>query len=230
MMSLGLSASVLVVPLLLIQDSSSNTILKGIINTNSKNSLTAYEMSGSTASFVIGEAPANSTTETVRATTILDNLSSELHPVAGTLAYDSITVVPADQIVSEQTTKPNTLVAPAHAVLPPPPPPPPAPPARAVPVVLQYVAPVVRAPVASYANIRFGQASWYAAPFGTCANTWLPFGTIVHVTNVSNGATTTCRVADRGPYVGGRILDLSEGTFSQIASTGTGVLNIKMQW
>ncbi len=228
MMSLGLSASVLVAPLLLIQDSSSNTILKGIINTNGKNSLTAYEMSGPTASFVIGEAPANSTTETVQATTILDNLSSELHPVAGTLAYDSISVVPADQIVSEQTTKPNTLVAPAHAVLPPPPPP--APPPRAVPVVFRYVAPVVRVPVVSYSNIRFGQASWYAAPFGTCANVWLPFGTIVHVTNVSNGASTTCRVADRGPYVGGRILDLSEGTFSQIASTGVGVLNIKMQW
>ncbi|NNN20276.1 MAG: hypothetical protein HKL84_10580, partial [Acidimicrobiaceae bacterium] len=119
-MSLGLSASVLVAPLLLIQDSSSNGVLNGIINTNSKNSLTAYEMSGTTASFVIGEAQPNSTTQTVVTTTILDDLSSELHPVAATLAYSSFSVVPADQIVLAQTAKPNLLVAPAHPVLPPP--------------------------------------------------------------------------------------------------------------
>lgn len=230
MMSLGLSASVLAAPLLLLKDSSSSTILNGIISTNSNNSLTAYEMSGTTASFVIGEAPANSTTETVGSTTIVDNLSSELHPVAGTLAYKSISVIPADQIVLAETDRPNTLLAPAHPVLPPPPPPSAAPPRqlRAVVTPVAHVAPAT--PVVSYTNTRYGMASWYGAPFGTCANTWLPFGTVVHVTNLANGATTTCRVEDRGPYVGGRVLDLSQGTFSQIASTATGVINIRMQW
>ena len=126
-MSLGLSASVLVAPLLLIKDSSSNAVLNGIVSTNSKSSLTAYEMSGTTASFVIGEDPAPSTTETVHATTITNDLSSELHPVSGTIAYRSISVIPADEIIVAQTTKPDTLVAPAHPVLAPPPPPPPPP-------------------------------------------------------------------------------------------------------
>ncbi|NNN20078.1 MAG: septal ring lytic transglycosylase RlpA family lipoprotein [Acidimicrobiaceae bacterium] len=90
---------------------------------------------------------------------------------------------------------------------------------------VHYVAPVV-----SYSSSRSGQASWYGAPSGTCANTWLPFGTLVKVTNLADGASTTCRVEDRGPYVGGRILDLSEGSFSQIANAGTGVINITMQW
>ena len=222
MMSLGLSASVLVAPLLLIKDSSSNAVLNGIVTTNSKSSLTAYEISGTTASFVIGEGSAPSTTETVSATTIMNDLSSELHPVSGTIAYSSISVIPADEIIVAQTTKPNTLVAPAHAVLPPPPPPPPP---RAVKAVVHYVTPVV-----SYPNTRVGPASWYFAPAGTCANTWLPFGTIVRVSNLANGASTTCRVEDRGPFVGGRILDLSASTFSQISSTSVGVINIRMQW
>ncbi len=219
-MSLGLSASVLVAPLLLINNSSSNAILNGII-TNGKDSLTAYEMSGTTASFVIGEAPANSTTGTVGSATISNNLSSELYPLASTLAYNSISVIPVGEIVMAETARPNTLVAPAHPVLPPPPPPPSY---HEVAITVTHPAPVV-----NYST-RYGKASWYAAAFGTCANTWLPFGTVLHVTNLGNGATTTCRVEDRGPFVGGRVLDLSEGTFSQIASLGTGVINIRMQW
>ena len=228
MMSLGLSASVLAAPLLLVNETSSSHVLNEILSTNSKNSLTAYEISASTASFVIGAATGQMTTEPVLATTTVDNLSSELYPVSSALAYGSISVIPADQIVVAQTFKPNTLVAPAHAVLPPPPPPPPPPPApapKAIPVAVRYVA-----PVAALTNLRTGQASWYSATPGTCANTWLPFGTMVRVTNLANGASTTCRVEDRGPYVGGRILDLSETSFSAIAGLGSGVINIKMQW
>lgn len=229
MMSLGLSASVLVAPLLLIENSSSNNVLNGIMSKSSKSSLTAYEMSGATASFVIGEAPANSTTEPVPTATIVDNLWSDLHPVAGVLAYQSFSVVPADQIVVAETAKPNTLIAPAHPVLPPPPPPPAPKVERAVAIVHRPTPRPAPAP-APPASSRTGRASWYGAPSGTCANVWLPFGTVVKVTNLSNGATTTCRVEDRGPYVGGRILDLSQGTFSQIASLAAGVINIRMQW
>lgn len=43
----------------------------------------------------------------------------------------------------------------------------------------------------------------------TCAHKTLPFGTVLKVVRVDNGATVEVRVNDRGPYVGDRILDLS---------------------
>ena len=79
-------------------------------------------------------------------------------------------------------------------------------------------------------NSQTGQASWYDAPAGTCAHRSLPFGTIVTVTNQSSGASTTCRVADRGPFVAGRIIDLSRDTFAKIASTSSGVIQVRIEW
>lgn len=224
-MSLGLSASVLVVPLLLIQNSPSKNLLNGIVNTNNPDSLTAYEVSGTTATVVIRAAQQVSTTQTVPLTTLVNDLSLKLYPQARTLAYQRISVIPADQVVTDQTATPNTLVAPAHPVLPPPPPPAVPKPA---PVIIHTSAPA--AVPATYSNVRVGPASWYGAPFGTCASPWLPFGTLVHITNLATGSSTTCRVEDRGPYVTGRILDMSDGTFSQIAGLGQGVVNIRMEW
>ena len=43
----------------------------------------------------------------------------------------------------------------------------------------------------------------------TCAHKTLPFGTVLKVVRIDNGATVEVRVNDRGPYVGDRILDLS---------------------
>jgi len=89
--------------------------------------------------------------------------------------------------------------------------------------------PTTTAP-ANSANSETGQASWYDAPAGTCAHPSLPFGTVVTVTNLANGASTTCTVEDRGPYAGGRIIDLSESTFSQIADPSEGVIQVRIQW
>ncbi|HZT65355.1 MAG TPA: septal ring lytic transglycosylase RlpA family protein [Acidimicrobiales bacterium] len=75
-----------------------------------------------------------------------------------------------------------------------------------------------------------GQASWYNGPAGQCANNSIPFGTVVTVTNLANGASTQCTVESRGPYEGGRIIDLTEATFSQIASPSQGVINVRIQW
>jgi rare lipoprotein A (peptidoglycan hydrolase) len=75
-----------------------------------------------------------------------------------------------------------------------------------------------------------GPASWYPAPTGTCAHPSLPIGTIVTVTDIASGRSTTCRVADRGPYEGGRIIDLSEGTFAQLASPSSGVIEVRITW
>jgi rare lipoprotein A (peptidoglycan hydrolase) len=79
-------------------------------------------------------------------------------------------------------------------------------------------------------NEQSGPASWYQAANGTCAHKTLPFGTIVTVTNVANGASVQCRVADRGPYEGDRIIDLDKETFAQIAPTGTGVISVRITW
>jgi rare lipoprotein A len=60
----------------------------------------------------------------------------------------------------------------------------------------------------------------------TTAHKTLPFGTKLRVTNQSNGKSVIVRVNDRGPFVGGRSLDLSYGAFSSIAHPGQGVANV----
>jgi len=54
----------------------------------------------------------------------------------------------------------------------------------------------------------------------------LPFGTRLRVTNQNNGKSVVVRVTDRGPFHGGRILDLSHGSFSRIASPSSGVAKV----
>jgi rare lipoprotein A len=66
----------------------------------------------------------------------------------------------------------------------------------------------------------------YNAYGRTVAHKWLPFGTRLKVTNQRNGKTVIVRVNDRGPYVGGRDLDLSYGAFSTIAHPGQGVASV----
>lgn len=75
-----------------------------------------------------------------------------------------------------------------------------------------------------------GEASWYAAPAGTCAHKSLPFGTIMTITNLANGRVVQCRIYDRGPYVDGRILDLSTDVFSRLAPPSLGVIPVRVTW
>lgn len=79
---------------------------------------------------------------------------------------------------------------------------------------------IVKAPVGQIIRVgtkplgvESGKASWYAHIPGTCAHKTLPFGTIVTVKNSNTGATTTCRVADRGPFGAGPIIDLTKDVF-----------------
>ena len=60
----------------------------------------------------------------------------------------------------------------------------------------------------------------------TTAHKTLPFGTRLKVTNVANGKSVIVTVNDRGPYVGGRCLDLSKGAFLKIASESAGVAQV----
>ena len=60
----------------------------------------------------------------------------------------------------------------------------------------------------------------------TVAHRWLPFGTRLRVTNPRNGRSVIVRVNDRGPYVGGRTIDMSYGSFASIASPSQGVARV----
>jgi peptidoglycan lytic transglycosylase len=89
-----------------------------------------------------------------------------------------------------------------------------------------------------------GNASWYGVPFNgrrasngeiydmyklTAAHRTLPFETIVRVTNLNNGKSTTVRITDRGPFVDNRIIDLSLAAAREIESIGPGVVPVRVE-
>jgi rare lipoprotein A len=88
-----------------------------------------------------------------------------------------------------------------------------------------------------------GYASWYGEPYHgrraangevydmhkmTAAHRTLPFETMVKVTNLENQRTTTVRITDRGPFVKGRIIDLSLAAAEQIALVGPGTALVRL--
>lgn len=75
-----------------------------------------------------------------------------------------------------------------------------------------------------------GIASWYGADGLVAAHRTLPFGTVVKVTNLDTGKSVNVRIADRGPYVDGRVIDLSDDAFSEVAPLGSGTFNSKIEW
>lgn len=62
----------------------------------------------------------------------------------------------------------------------------------------------------------------------TAAHPTLPFGTRLRVTNVSTGRSVTVRVNDRGPYVHGRVVDVSYSAAEALGMVGKGVANVKL--
>jgi rare lipoprotein A len=90
------------------------------------------------------------------------------------------------------------------------------------------------------AGERVGTASYYRNPqrvasgarFNpnamTAAHKTLPFGTLVRVKHLDNGRTVDVRINDRGPYVAGRILDLSRAAAAVIGMTARGVARVSM--
>src|SRR6478752_10390089 len=87
---------------------------------------------------------------------------------------------------------------------------------------------------------QVGHASWYALHSRTAsgeqmnpseltaAHRSLPFGTRVLVENLSNGRSVVVRINDRGPFVGGRIIDLSKAAAQSIGMLGTGTSRVKV--
>ena len=90
----------------------------------------------------------------------------------------------------------------------------------------------------AFAKANIGMASYYKCgkrtangeayhPLGmTAAHRRLPFGTRLRVTNLGTGKSVVVRVNDRGPFVRGRILDLSLGAARVIGLTASGVAKI----
>lgn len=62
----------------------------------------------------------------------------------------------------------------------------------------------------------------------TAAHPTLPFGTKLRVTNVASGKSVTVRVNDRGPYVQGRVVDVSYSAADALGMVGKGVAKVKL--
>ena len=63
----------------------------------------------------------------------------------------------------------------------------------------------------------------------TAAHRTLPFGSKVRVTNKRNGKSVVVRINDRGPFVRGRMLDLSKGAAGRIGMIGSGHASVCVQ-
>lgn len=91
---------------------------------------------------------------------------------------------------------------------------------------------------ASVGGIQEGRASFYSGGrtangglvgAATCAHRSLPFGTKVLVTNLANARQAILTVNDRGPFVRGRVLDVSRGAAGVLGMLHAGVSQIRMQ-
>ncbi|WMJ74702.1 septal ring lytic transglycosylase RlpA family protein [Cytophagaceae bacterium ABcell3] len=89
-----------------------------------------------------------------------------------------------------------------------------------------------------------GEASYYAKKFEgrvtasgtvfrndkfTAAHKTLPFGTVVKVTNLKNNRTVTVKITDRGPFVKGRVIDLSQRAARRLGMLEDGVVKVLVE-
>ena len=63
----------------------------------------------------------------------------------------------------------------------------------------------------------------------TAAHQSLPFGTWVEVANLTNGKRVTVRITDRGPFVHGRIIDLSRAAAERVDMLGPGTARVRLR-
>ncbi|GHM99643.1 hypothetical protein WSM22_11330 [Cytophagales bacterium WSM2-2] len=94
------------------------------------------------------------------------------------------------------------------------------------------------------AQVQTGKASFYANSFEgrptasgekynagklTAAHKTLPFGTVVKVTNLANNESVTVTVNDRGPFVEGRVIDLSHAAAEKLKFINQGTADVKIE-
>jgi peptidoglycan lytic transglycosylase len=98
----------------------------------------------------------------------------------------------------------------------------------------------VRPRIAGIALQQTGRASWYTldSPTAngenmddaalTAAHNFLPFGTKVLIENIANGRSVVVRINDRGPFVAGRIIDLSKAAAEALEMIADGVADVRL--
>ncbi|WP_128293830.1 septal ring lytic transglycosylase RlpA family protein [Afifella aestuarii] len=91
------------------------------------------------------------------------------------------------------------------------------------------------------ANAQTGHASWYALTSRTAsgercnpnamtaAHRTLPFGTKVKVTNLRNGRAAIVRINDRGPFIKGRIIDVTRAAAHKLGFKGRGTAKVQVE-
>jgi rare lipoprotein A len=99
-------------------------------------------------------------------------------------------------------------------------------------------------PAAAGGFVEEGLASWYGDPYHgrptasgerfdqdslTAAHRTLPFGTVARVTNLDNDRSVDVVINDRGPFIAGRIVDLSRAAASAIGAIGPGVVPARLR-
>ncbi|GAA4310735.1 septal ring lytic transglycosylase RlpA family protein [Nibribacter koreensis] len=114
-------------------------------------------------------------------------------------------------------------------------------------IVVLFISIITFAPTASAQEVgetQKGLASWYGAKYHgrktssgevynrhklTAAHNGLPLGTVVKVTNLSNGESVTVKINDRGPFKGRRIIDLSEAAAKKIHYRNAGLTEVSVE-
>jgi rare lipoprotein A len=76
---------------------------------------------------------------------------------------------------------------------------------------------------AGSASAQCGKASWYGAKGLVAAHRTFPIGSHVRVTNKRNGHSVVVRITNRGPFVRGRIIDVSRAAAKELGIVGSGI-------
>jgi rare lipoprotein A len=119
------------------------------------------------------------------------------------------------------------------------------------PLVVLLITPVVQAPLAARPSpapkaikVWSGVASWYGRSFegkktasgqiydmfaATAAHPWLPFGSLLRLTNPKTGHSQLVRINDRGPFFGDRELDVSFTAASRLGLIDCGVARLRIE-
>lgn len=94
-------------------------------------------------------------------------------------------------------------------------------------------------------TVQHGRASWYSTKTNggtrtasgnklhndaaTAAHKTLPFGTVVKITNKNNGKSEVVTITDRGPYIKGRIIDVTIGTAKRLGFVKSGTVPVTVE-
>jgi rare lipoprotein A len=80
-----------------------------------------------------------------------------------------------------------------------------------------------------YTDHRTASGERFSSRALTAAHPTLPMGTKVRVTCLKSGRCTVVRINDRGPFTGGRIIDLAHGAASDLGVTASGVATVRLE-